>query len=687
MKLPGSIRFLFPALIAAFCAPAFATVTVVSLTPSVTSPKPIGTSITWTATATDSAAGPLTFQFNITPPNGQLQVIKDFNVGTQSSGTWTSLPFMWVPTGIEGTYKIEVVAKDFATKDSNSLTVSFHVSPLLAETGVNPVVRRTVNPLVALFSAPSCPAGSTMRVSFQPQSGTVPATLTNWVNCHPPYTMTFEVAGMYPRTAYNLFAETNTAGDISDSPTVTFTTGALPKVKFPSFKVVNAASDTTYPLILHNPITFGQQPLFPDVATDLQGNTIWYYPPHDNNILTRPLPGGGFLVIEDSYAWNTITTHGQYLRQIDLAGNIVRETNIGAVQQGLLALGSVDGGPCTVFPNPAPVGSACVGAFHHDAIQTLPNGYIAALVDEEKIFRAGTQGDTSGLPVDIIGDMFVVLDNNLQVVWYWDVFDPAGGGDGYPELPVTRTNPLKETCGGGSSGCPPVFLLSPGNIANLAHDWMHANSLYYWPNDGSSVSQPGDIIISVRNQDSVFKIDYKDGKGSGKILWRMGPPVDGSPSDFTIVNTFNDPWPWFSHQHDVGIENGGAGPMTIFDNGNTRVSPRGLGSNCKPHDCDSRGMAVTFSETSMIVTPVVSFDLGGYSTAMGSAQLLDNGNYFFENPQVFVSAAAAVLGFGQEIGPTPAAPQIGPADILFNLSGPIHYRGWQMQNLYFPPGT
>ena len=90
-------------------------------------------------------------------------------------------------------------------------------------------------------------------------------------------------------------------------------------------------------------------------------------------------------------------TADQFLRQIDLAGNIVRETNMGAIQQELLALKSSDGGPCTAIATPAPLGAACTGAFHHDAIQTLPNGYTAALIDVEKIFRT-PKGITAVFP-------------------------------------------------------------------------------------------------------------------------------------------------------------------------------------------------------------------------------------------------------------------------------------------------
>ena len=71
-----------------------------------------------------------------------------------------------------------------------------------------------------------------------------------------------------------------------------------------------------------------------------------------------------------------------------------------------------------------------------------PNGFTAALIDVEKIFPPGTQGDTSGLPVDIIGDMILVMNTNWQVVWYWDSFDPGSGGNGYTPLPVSRMAPL-----------------------------------------------------------------------------------------------------------------------------------------------------------------------------------------------------------------------------------------------------
>jgi hypothetical protein len=353
------------------------------------------------------------------------------------------------------------------------------------------------------------------------------------------------------------------------------------------------------------------------------------------------------------------------MRLIDLAGNIVRETNTGIIQQQLLAKGAVNGGPCNVFSSPPPLGAGCLGAFHHDAIVFSAGGqqYTAVIADIEKIFPAGAQGDTSGLPVDIVGDMIVVLDSNWQVSWYFDSFQHAGGA---PQLDINRPAVLGETCVQGQTGCPPIFLLGAG-IAPKAKDWLHANSLYYWP-------QASDIIWSSRHQDWVMKINYNNGTGNGNILWRMGP--DG---DFNFDNIYNDPWPWFSGQHDAGFEKNGAGPLTLFDNGNTRVSPPPLGQGSG----NSRGMALTVDESFLQVTPVLSADLGVYGSAMGSAQMLADGNYFFLPPNVLVSLSV-VAGYAIEIQPTPGTER---GIQILNLQGPEHYRAWQIRNLYSPPTT
>jgi arylsulfate sulfotransferase len=642
--------------------PASAGVSVLTLTPSVASPQPIGTAITWTATATDSSSGPLTFQFNVAHPGGQpFLMARDFNIGTLSSSTWTSQPFVWTPTGIEGTYQIQVVAKDFSTGQSATTMVNFTVRPLV--TGSQPVVVHTANPLVALFSAPSCAIGSVLRVNFK-RTGSRLSNLTPWVPCRAPATMTVEIAGLRPNSVYEMFAQVETGGKAADGPTVSFTTSTLPSsVPFPKFKsVVSPGKDTdrTDSIILHNPTQLGGGTHYPDIATDLLGNILWYYYPSDlshSDILTRPLTGGTFLAIENGPSWNPASEQAQLLRQIDLAGNVVKETNIGILAQQLRALGATNANLCSSIASPAPLNSACLGAFHHDFIGTLPNGGYAAIADVEKILPPGTQGDNSGLNVDVVGDMIIVMNSSFQVTWYFDTFE---------KLDVSRTAILGEKCGAGQAGCPPIFLLS-STTAQKANDWLHANSLYYWPQDH-------DILLSLRHQDWVVKIDYNDGNGTGNVLWHMGPN-----GDFSFNNVNNDPWPWFSHQHEVGIELGGTGVMTLFDNGNTRVQPPPVGEGSG----NSRGMVLNVDETHMKVTPVLSQDLGYFSTAEGSAQLLSNGDYFFL-PGIVLFGASNAASFSMEIFPTHGT--VNGTTVL-NLRGTESYRAWQMSSMYTPPTT
>ena len=81
------------AALAAVSAPAKATVHVVALTPKLASPQPIGAIVDWTAKATDTNPGPLTFQFNVAPRNRALATVKQFNAGALSGSAWESLAF------------------------------------------------------------------------------------------------------------------------------------------------------------------------------------------------------------------------------------------------------------------------------------------------------------------------------------------------------------------------------------------------------------------------------------------------------------------------------------------------------------------------------------------------------------------------------------------------------------------
>jgi arylsulfate sulfotransferase len=638
------------------CAPLGATVTILSMTPSSASPQPLGTRITWTVTATDSNPNPLTFQFNVASGSQSFNLAKDFNIGTSSAGVWTAQPFVWTTIAGEGTYTIQVIAKDFVSGETAAQTAAFNLTALA---GKEVTVHKTANPLVALFSAPSCAAANSMRVAFY--TGSNPPVYTNWAACQPPTSMNFYIAGMLPSTTYSMYWQVGSGGVVEKSGVpVTFTTGSLPAKLpapnvFPSLTVnipAGPQTDTTNALIL-----WGFLNTVVPIATDLAGDIEWYYS-GNGTVVTRPLSNGTLLTFQNGTSFSSSNAEYQLMRQIDFAGNILRETNTGVLAQQLLAMGATDGGPCPAVSSlPAPVGTACLNDLSHDAIQFSIDGqqYTALLAHVEKIFPAGTQGtNPSGPPVDILSEMLLVLNSQWQVVWYYDSFQ---------QLNIQRAAVLGEVCT--SETCPVRLVL-----AASAHDWTHGNCVYY-------IASSGDFLVSLRNQDWLIKVNYNNGAGAGNVLWTMG----WEDSNFTFNNIGNDPWPWFSHQHDATYQNNGAGPLTLFDNGNTRVSspPLGLGSNCGPSDCYSRGMALTVVEPTATepvgtVTPVISVDLGVYANADGSAGLLSSGNYFF---------MAGVPVYGIQILPTPET--LTGTQVL-NISSPQNgYRSWQMPNLYNPP--
>ena len=599
------------------------------LTPSVPSPQPVGTTVTWTATATDSNHGLLNYRYIVAYDNVP-GTVKDYSQANT---------FNWTPSVWEGNYVIQVKVRNNSTQETAQVSMPFTVISRVS--GAKPVASATANPLVALFSAPACPSGSVMRVRFR-GAGTQIADYTNWRSCRPGLSMNFYIAGMRANASYFLTPETATGGVVTDGTTIGFQTGT-PTVTFPSMTTPIPASGEDslgdHVLLMDGLFQNGGFPL----ATDLAGNVIWYYaafdsPTQTGAILTRAVPGGTMLVIANGPNSANSVTNSQILREIDLAGNTVRETNATRIREQLVAMGGQSA--CAMG------GAACLfGAFHHEAIR-LPNGDTMAFGDVEQMFPAGTQGSTG--PVDIIGDIIVELDQNFQVVWSWSAFDHDGGGT---QLDINRPAVLGETCKQGGGGCPPLYL------ASVANDWLHSNSLQYRTTDHN-------LIMSLRHQDWVIKIDYQDGQGTGDILWRLG-----NEGDFSIIST--DPWPWFSHQHDAGFEPNGV--FDVFDDGNTRVADNpGLTEN-------SRGQAYRINETTMVATQILNADLGVYSFALGSAQLLSNGNYHF---LAGINTGPSGSEFSQSIEVLPNG-SIG----FIEQSTDTAYRSFRMPNLYSPPTT
>src|ERR1039457_718962 len=234
-----------------------ATIAPVTLNASPASPQLLGTAIQLTASASDSDPGPLTYKWEVQAPgSSSFSLMRDFDLDTT---------FAWTPNHVEGTYRLRLTARDYLAGTSAQQVVAFRVNALV--TGTQPVVIPTANPLVALFSAPACPAGST----------------------------NFYMAGMAASQTYVMTYRVNKGGTVTPGPPVSFTTGVIPtSLSFPALSVPLAPgpqTDNAEQVVLTGYIV---PPDFP-TATDLSANIIWYYP--QTIELTRPVPGGTMLAI------------------------------------------------------------------------------------------------------------------------------------------------------------------------------------------------------------------------------------------------------------------------------------------------------------------------------------------------------------------------------------------------------
>jgi arylsulfate sulfotransferase len=484
------------------------------------------------------------YRYRVRDVGGEYRTIRDFGPEPHLN---------WAASEHEGLYELEVTARDVGSGEVATDTVVFEVTPIAIQT---PVITPTNNPLVFLYSAPACPGGSQMRVQFQDASGNIQVTPNHL--CQVGRTMNFYLAGMRANTQYVVNHMTDSGSVTENGPTLKITTGAAP-LEIAPYIVKTPASTASSGILL-------QSTLYePPVATDLNGNLLWYYP-GDISLLTRPEAGGRFVGI---YANRMLDVAHQIVREFDVASNTLRETNAARINEQL-----------------ASMHKRLISGFHHEA-RVLPDGSILTLAAVEQILT-DVQGPG---PVDVIGDMILVLDKDLQVVWTWDAFD---------HLDPRRRATLDETCQANGGGCPVFYQ------ASLANDWLHGNALQLMPD--------GNILYSARHQDWLIKINYNNGSGDGSIIWRLGK--DG---DFEYDST--DPYPWFSHQHDGNFPTSDSTLLTVFDNGNLRFA-----ANTNAH---SRGQVIKLDEANRRATLVVNADLGDYSAALGSAQLLPNGNCHF----------------------------------------------------------
>jgi arylsulfate sulfotransferase len=482
------------------------------------------------------------------------------------------------------------------------------------------VVATTANPQVALYTI-SVPDGFSVFVQFSTDTS-----YNLFTSSIPAPTgggaVPILVAGMKGNTPYHMravFQPTGTTNNVFTDADHTFTTASYVAANLPSITATTTPGQSPQPGVeLLDLLSTTGATKLSGVVTDLSGNVLWAFDPGAS------VPAGSIL------GPIKLLPNGHFLMiwgQVDGEMSVVLEVDLaGAVVwqmtaaqlNAALAAATCSGCNVTVLGN------------HHD-FAVLPNGHI--------VFLAALQQVIGG--VKVIGDALVDLDQNHQPVWLWNAFD---------HLDVNR-HPMQFP------------------------DWTHSNSVIYSPDDKS-------LMISIRHQAWVIKINYNDGAGDGSILWKLG-----YQGDFALQSGSTnavDPVDWFNAQHDANIistTTAGTLDVLLFDNGNQRVLDTS-GKLCGPATvpCDSRVPILHLDESAKTaditwvdkLAPIFSF-FGG------SARQLKNGNIEFDEsaatPPPMNNAAVFEVT------------QTNPPQVVWsmNISGQYAYRVIRIPSLY--PGV
>ena len=207
---------------------------------------------------------------------------------------------------------------------------------------------------------------------------------------------------------------------------------------------------------------------------------------------------------------------------------------------------------------------------NHDFIYFNDNHYILpAYVNRANVDMTSYGGSNS---VELVDFVFQEIQNN-QVIFEWNTTN-------FPEF-------LQNT--------DPIYYQQYATKPKV--DYFHFNSISIDPNDNN-------FIVTARHMNQIYKID----RTNGQIIWRFG----GNNDDFNLNGN-----EVISHPHHATVLNNGN--LLLFDNGVTK-NPQ-----------QSRIVEFELNDTNLTANLVNEYrDLGRYFDIMGSAQKLNNGNYFID---------------------------------------------------------
>ena len=497
--------------------------------------------------------------------------------------------------------------------------------------GGQSLVTATANPVVALYSyQPNVQGMVHVEFGMATSYGTITSSVATPSNGDP---VQIFVAGMKQNTAYHMRAVvTESDGTIVDDTDHTFTTSSFPADMLPTLTATTAPGQTPQPGIELADATnsTSNSNYLGAYATDLQGNIIWGY-----NFPDRPskytiiqpiklLPNGNLIVVLSYPSQFILPGQGVTLTPADESVDLIREIDLAGDPVAQLTLDSLNAKLASAgYSNISLVG------LHHD-VTILPNGHMIVIASMLKPYNnlTGYSGTTN-----VLGDVLVDLDENFNVSWVWSEFD---------HLDVNRH--------------PIAF-----------PDWTHTNAVIYSPSDG-------DLLVSIRHQSWIVKVDYQNGKGSGDVLWRLG-----NGGDFALVGG-TAPEDWFYGQHApsfAGPATSGQFSLTMMDNGYGRLTSSGSQCTSSGSACYTTVPVVAVDEVAKTATityrqmvPTSQFNIWG-----GNAEVLASGDLEYD---------LCAEGNASEVD---EVRMTSPAQVVWTLkeSGANLYRAMRIPSLY--PGV
>ena len=463
-------------------------------------------------------------------------------------------------------------------------------------------VSPTRHPLVASFTL-TAPAESKVSIQFGP---TTSYGFSTWQVDAPPGggSVTIQVAGMMAESTYQMRARIQLQGGLTIfDVNHPFTTGALPIGPDTFPKLTVSGTGPFSPGV--ELMTF-VHPSRVAIAVDETGNIVWYYLDPDY----ETLHDCAFAVkLLPDGNWMTMLTN-RYSNAKTQWGAIRVIDLVGNVIRQI----TLDDLNTKLDKIQTSKGTKVMASYFSHDVLPLANGHVVALCQEVRLFPEQ----------EVWGDILVQMDETFEPKWVWSAWDWLDLGRHPMGLP----------------------------------DWTHSNCVQLTPDNN--------LLLSVRNQNWVLKLDWAGGAGTGEILWTLG---DGGDFDLEAGD-------WFYAQHcPIILETEGPSitRLSVLDNGNDRPGPQ---------PPVSRGLIMIMNETEKRAMPVWQWPQSPdfYSYWGGNVLPLANGNV-----EVCMSDAVEA---GGAAGKSLVTEVSGNGEQIFwqaTMSPPNCYRSFRFPSLY--PGV